>query len=283
MSDKGQMRHVGILHHPRKPESLRLAAEIAAFLEERGIRAWLGSAWDEPSVLSEISELDLLISLGGDGTMLRAARMAAPHGVPIVGVRMGRIGFLAEIDPSNWEPPMSKLVAGEYWAETRMMLQTYFLHDGERSEHTYEALNDVVVSRGSLARIVRIHTYLDDAYLTTYAADGLIISTATGSTGYSLAVGGPILPPELKNILVIPIAAHLSLNRAVVLSQGTLVRMQVFSDHQIILTVDGQFEVELHSGDEVVVGVSPNTATFLRTQRQDYFYRNLMERLRWQV
>ncbi len=277
------MHHVGILHHPRKPESLRLAADIAAFLEERGVRAWLGSAWDEPSVLAEIAELDLLISLGGDGTILRAARMAAPHGVPIVGVRMGRIGFLAEIDPADWESPLRKLMVGDYWMESRMMLQTYFLHDGERSEHTYEALNDVVVSRGSLARIVRIHAYLDDAYLTTYAADGLIVSTATGSTGYSLAVGGPILPPELKNILLVPIAAHLSLNRAVVLSQGTLVRMQVFSDHQIILTVDGQFEVELRSGDEVVVGVSPNTAKFLRVQRQDYFYRNLMGRLRWQV
>ncbi len=277
------MHHVGILHHPRKPESLRLAADIAAFLEERGVRAWLGSAWDEPSVLAEIAELDLLISLGGDGTILRAARMAAPHGVPIVGVRMGRIGFLAEIDPADWESPLRKLIAGDYWMESRMMLQTYFLHDGERSEHIYEALNDVVVSRGSLARIVRIHAYLDDAYLTTYAADGLIVSTATGSTGYSLAVGGPILPPELKNILLVPIAAHLSLNRAVVLSQGTQVRMQVFSDHQIILTVDGQFEVELRSGDEVVVGVSPNTAKFLRVQRQDYFYRNLMGRLRWQV
>ncbi len=278
-----EMRHVGILHHPRKPESLRLAADIASYFEEHGVSAWLGSAWDEESVSKEIETFDLIISLGGDGTILRAARMAASYEVPILGVRMGRIGFLAEVDPMEWREPISRILAGDFWLEVRMMLQTYFVRDGDRSRATYEALNDVVVSRGSLARIVRIHTYLDDAYLTTYAADGLIVSTATGSTGYSLAVGGPILPPELKNILLIPIAAHLSLNRAVVLSRGTMVRMQVFSDHQIILTVDGQFEVELQNGDEVVVGASPHTARFVRTQDKGYFYRTLMERLKWQV
>ncbi len=278
-----EIRHVGILHHPRKPESLRLAADIASYLEVRGIKAWLGSAWDEAGVSQEMQALDMIISLGGDGTILRAARMASSYGVPILGVRMGRVGFLAEVDPMDWEGPLSRIISGDFWLEVRMMLQTYFVRDGERSGATYEALNDVVVSRGSLARIVRIHTYLDDAYLTTYAADGLIVSTATGSTGYSLAVGGPILPPELKNILLIPIAAHLSLNRAVVLSQGTMVRMQVFSDHQIILTVDGQFEVELQNGDEVVVGVSPHVARFVRTQDRGYFYRTLMERLKWQV
>ncbi len=126
----------------------------------------------------------------------------------------------------------------------------------------YDALNDVVLSRGGLARVVRISIKLDGGYLTTYTCDGLIVSTATGSTGYALAAGGPILPPQLRNILVIPIAPHLSMNRAIVLSEGTEIRMKAYSDHEAMLTVDGQFVIEVYEGDEVVVVGSPYFARF---------------------
>lgn len=137
----------------------------------------------------------------------------------------------------------------------------------------YDALNDVVLSRGDLARIVQIDVELDGGYLTRYTCDGLIVSTATGSTGYALAVGGPILPPELNNILVIPIAPHLSMDRAVVLSEGTEVRLKAFSDHAAMLTVDGQFVVEVEDGDEVVVVGSPHLARFIRLRSRSYFTR----------
>jgi len=145
----------------------------------------------------------------------------------------------------------------------------------------YDALNDVVVGRGDLARVVRIAVQLDGSYLTRYTCDGLIVSTATGSTGYALATRGPILPPELRNILVIPIAAHLSMDRAVVLSEGSEVRMQVASDYGVMLTVDGQVMVEVETDDDVIVVSSPHVARFIRLRNRGYFYQTLMEKLSW--
>ncbi len=276
---------VGILHHPRKPESQTLASEMAAVIRGRGGHPWLASAWDEPSVTSLLPGANLVITLGGDGTMLRAARMGARFDVPILGVKMGRLSFLAEIEPTGWQEPLERVLDGQFWMEEHMMLDVTVHHRAaiQPHHHHYEALNDVVVSRGKLARIVRIPTYVDGEYLTTYAADGVIVSTATGSTGYALACGGPILPPELKNILLIPIAPHLSLDRAIVLSQGATVKLDVNSDHETILTIDGQFRVDLSNGDRVEVTSSPHVAHFVRLRDRKYFYRELMDRLRWQL
>ncbi|MFZ5918285.1 MAG: NAD(+)/NADH kinase [Chloroflexota bacterium] len=273
------MKRIGILHHPKLPQSQSLAQEIAAWLAMHGVSPWQASAWDEALVEGEIGSLDLLITLGGDGTILRAARMGACHGVPILGLNLGRLGFLAELQPGDWQAPMGRLLEGDYWIEQRMMLHAEFLHNGE-CRRAFEALNDVVVSRGSLARIVRLTASVDGGYLATYAADGLIIATATGSTAYALAVGGPILPPQLHNILVIPIAPHLSLERAVVLAEGSTVSVAVSTDHTAMLTIDGQFEVELQHEDTVIVKASPYRACFVRMQESTYFYRTLMARLR---
>ncbi len=272
------MERIGLLHHPRLPESWRIAQEIASYLKSRGLHPWLGSAWDEEQVGRHITALDVVITLGGDGTILRAARMAARHGVPILGVNMGRLGFLAEMESEEWSEKLPLVLEGKYWLEERMMLHVESWRAGDHLG-AYEALNDVVVSRGSLARVVRLPTYIDGGYLTTYVADGLIISTATGSTAYALAAGGPILPPQLRNILLIPIAPHLCMGRAIVLSQGAAVKLQVSTDHQAILTVDGQFEITLQDGDETEVTASPHVSYFLRTQDKNYFYRTLMERL----
>jgi NAD+ kinase len=271
------MKRIGLLHHPKLPATQPVAEQMARETEARGAAAWIGSTWDEEAVASEIANLDLLVTLGGDGSILRAARMAGAYGVPVLGVKMGRLGFLAELEPDQWSVALPRLLAGEYWLEERMMLYAEY-HHGENCRQ-YEALNDVVVSRGSLARIVRLETYIDGSYLTEYAADGLIVATATGSTGYALAAGGPILPPELPNILLIPIAAHLSINRAIVLGQGNEVTIQVHTDHQAILTVDGQFEYTLQDEDWVTVQASPHISRFVRFQDRTYFYRTLMDRL----
>jgi NAD+ kinase len=273
------MKRIGILHHPKLPQSQPLAQEIAAWLAARDIASWQASSWDEAVVEAEIETLDLLITLGGDGTILRAARMGARHGVPILGLNLGRLGFLAELHLEEWQPRLSQMLTGDYWVEERMMLHAQFLQNGE-CRRSFEALNDVVVSRGSLARMVRLTARVDGGCLATYAADGLIIATATGSTAYALAVGGPILPPQLHNILVIPIAPHLSLDRAVVLAEGSTVAVEVSTDHTAMLTIDGQFEVELQDEDTVVVKASPYRACFIRMQEPTYFYRTLMARLR---
>ncbi|RLC82369.1 MAG: NAD(+) kinase [Chloroflexi bacterium] len=270
---------IGILHHPRIPESQELAREIETFLKEQEVEVWLGSAWDEESVKVQMPGTEILITLGGDGTILRAGRMAVGYDVLILGLNMGRLGFLAEMEKDNWPQILEAVLKGDYWVEERMMLKASFRRD-RQVKGQYEALNDVVVSRGTLARIVRLATYIDGYYLTTYHADGLIVSTPTGSTAYALAAGGPILPPELRNILLIPIAPHLCMDKAVVLSEGSRVYIQVSTDHQAILTVDGQFEVELKDGDEVDVCASPHVAHFIRTRDRSYFYHTLLERLR---
>lgn len=276
------MKRIGILHHPKLPATQPVAEQMAHRAEALGLTVWLGSTWDSEAVLSEVAALDLLITLGGDGSLLRAARMASREGVPVLGVNMGRLGFLTEIEPAGWDAALARLVSGDFWIEDRMMLYAEY-HRGDACRGQYKALNDVVVSRGSLARMVRLEAEIDGSDLTTYAADGLIVSTATGSTGYALATGGPILPPDLKNILLIPIAAHLSMSRAIVLPQGAKVRIQVHTDHQAILTVDGQFEYELLDGDWVSVQASRYASRFLRFQERTYFYGTLMERLRGSV
>ncbi|MBC8263400.1 MAG: NAD(+)/NADH kinase [Anaerolineales bacterium] len=274
------MKRAGLLHHPKLPESLALAQEMARHLEERGVSPWLCSAWDENEIACRVGDFDLLITLGGDGTILRAARVAAEHSVPILGLNLGRVGFLAEMERGDWPEKLSLVLEGKYWLEERMMLQAEWWREGNVTSWAGEVLNEFVVGRGTLARIVRLATYIDGEYLTTYAADGLIVATATGSTAYALAVGGPILPPELNNILLIPIAPHLCLDRAVVLSQGARVEVQVSTDHRAILTVDGQFDVELKDADRVVITASPHACRFIRTQDKVYFYRTLVERLR---
>ncbi len=280
-------RHIGILHHPKKPESLELAAKMENFLHERGIPdIWRHSAWDSQAIGEKLPEVDLLITLGGDGTMLRAARLGAAYDVPMLGVKMGRLGFLAEVFPQDWQGPLAKMVDGNYWVEERLMVRVRVEHcepnDGGRVIRCeYDALNDVVLSRGSLARIVQISANLDGGYLTTYTCDGLIVSTATGSTAYALAAGGPILPPDLRNILIIPVAPHMSMDRAVVLAEGAEIRLRAYSDHTAMLTVDGQFEVEVDDSDEVIVVGSPYLARFIRMRSRSYFYQTLMEKLQW--
>ena len=273
------MKRIGLLHHPKLPATQPLAETMARQAEAHGLDTWTGSTWDVESVSGEVAGLDLLVTLGGDGSILRAARMACEEGVPVLGVNLGRLGFLTELKPDEWSSVLPRLVDGNYWLEERMML--YAKHHRGQESRGYEALNDVVISRGSLARIVRLETHIDGSSLTTYAADGLIVATPTGSTAYAFAVGGPVLPPQLKNILLIPIAPHLSMDRAIVLSQGAVVRIVVHTDHQAILTVDGQFEYELQDCDEVTVQASHHTSRFVRLQDKTYFYRTFMERLRW--
>jgi NAD+ kinase len=272
------IKQVIVLHHPKIAPSQPVAASIASWLEAKGVRARLASTWNEGEVRPLIPESDLIVVLGGDGSMLRAARMAAGTKVPILGVNMGRLGFLSEMGPEDWSAKLPKVLDGEYWLEERMMLKTQTLR-GDTGIAEHLALNDVVISRGGLARVIRLHTEIDGDKLTTYVADGLIIATPTGSTAYALAAGGPILPPELHNILVLPIAPHLTLDRAIVLAEGSTVRVNVKTDHQAILTVDGQFEFEMQDGDQIKVSASEHTSRFIRLGAHTYFYHTLLARL----
>ncbi|MBN1285328.1 MAG: NAD(+)/NADH kinase [Anaerolineae bacterium] len=269
---------VGLLSHPMRQESLYLARQIAQWLAEQSIEATILSQWDQGTVYDHLDDWDLIVSLGGDGTMLRAARASAIQGVPVVGINMGHLGFLTEFSPQSWQDGLAAVLRGEYWLEKRLLLEVTWWC-GSRFVCRDEALNDVVISRGATARLVEFETYIDEAWTTTYRADALIIATPTGSTAYALAAGGPILPPELHNLVIVPVAPHLSLARPLVLSGDAGIEVIVHRSHQAVVTVDGQLMGELEDGDRVVVRAARHTSRFIRTGGRTYFYRSILDRM----
>ncbi|MDZ7292096.1 MAG: NAD(+)/NADH kinase [candidate division KSB1 bacterium] len=270
-------KRLQIYYHPKIESSEAFAEEMAYHVQRLGIQGEAVSLMDE-AAKAQLPEYDMIVVIGGDGAMLRGGCMAALHNMPVIGVNYGRLGFLAEVQPHEWKGVIARILVGDYWLEERTMLHVEH-YRGDEKLSTAEALNEAVVSRGALARPIRLHTWVDGDDLTTYVADGLIVATATGSTAYALAVGGPILPPELKNILIVPIAPHLCIERAIVLSEGAVLKIFVRTDHQAILSADGQKEVPLHDGDHVIVRRSDFVARFVRVQEPTYFYRNLNSRM----
>lgn len=260
--------------HPKMPEALTEARAIAAFLKEKGLTAPTGSLYNE-SLRRRVKsgEFDLLIALGGDGTMLRAAHLCAPSNVPILGINLGRLGFLIQVEHKDCRKYLEQLLKGKAWIEHRMMLRVEHFRAGE-SRSVSHALNEAAISRGQALRPVRLSVDVDGHLLTTYVSDGLLAATPTGSTAYALAAGGPILPPDLRNILIVPIAPHLSVDRAVVLSEGSSVSILVQSDNTV-LSVDGQEAIILSEDDHVDVRAGESTAKFVRFGNPGYFYRNL--------
>ena len=267
-------KHPVVTAYPKMPEALSEAEAMSVYLKEKGLDAPFGSIYDE-NLRKRVrrGEFDMLIIAGGDGSVLRACHLCAPSHVPILGVNLGRIGFLIQIDRNDWQKYFDKLLNGDAWIENRMMLRAEHIRAGE-SMGSWNALNEVVVGRGQNLRPVRLTASVDNLQLTSYVADGLIASTATGSTAYALAAGGPILPPELRNILLVPIAPHLSMDRAVVLSEGSSVNIEVKSENTV-LSVDGQPPMTLMEDDHVLITAADVSAQFVRFGDPGYFYRNI--------
>lgn len=266
---------IAVLAHPQVPEAAAEAAKIAEFLRGYDVVAIHGLIYDpglRPRL--EAGNFDLVIALGGDGTMLRAGHLVAPVNVPVLGINMGRFGFLTEVRLNQWRDLLPNLMTGGYWLEQRMMLHAELWRDN-RMLGAWEVLNEIVVSRGQIVRPVHLEAHVDGRLLTTFVADALIASTPTGSTAYALAAGGPILPPELRNILIVPVAPHLSIDRAIVLAEGAAVRIVVHTEHQAVLSPDGHAPVEMSDGDRVEAFAGEHTVHFVRFQDPGYFYRNL--------
>jgi len=274
MTEPFQPKHLVVTAHPKMPGAFAEAEAMTAFLKENGMDTVCGSLYDEElRKRVKKGEFDMLIAVGGDGSVLRAGHLCAPNGVPILGVNLGRLGFLIQINRKEWREYFEKLFSGEAWIENRMMLRAEHFRAGE-SLGTSNALNEAVVARGQNLRPVRLTALVDGRQFTSYVADGLIAATATGSTAYALAAGGPILPPELRNILLVPIAPHLSVDRAVVLSEGSSVSIVIESENSV-LSVDGQPATQLMEDDHVDVTAADVTAQFVRFGDPGYFYRNV--------
>jgi NAD+ kinase len=268
-------RRIVIATHPTMPGAVLPAAAIAEYLQGRGVTAVHGLL-DDASLHQRVTngDFDLFIAVGGDGTVLRSAHLCAPVGIPILGVNLGRLGFLIQIGRDEWQAACDNLLKGEFWIEHRMMIRAEHKRSDE-SLGNWHALNEVVVSRGASVHPVHLSTSVDGMLLTNYVADGLIASTPTGSTAYALAAGGPILPPELRNILLVPIAPHLSVDRAVVLSEGASVSIALRDGSEAVLSVDGQTPIGLADNDQVEVRLGDYAARFVRFGDPGYFYRNL--------
>jgi NAD+ kinase len=266
------LRKVMVVYHPSLPEAKIEGEKVSEYLESHGLAFDIKSFSDhdlQPTI--ESLKPDLVIALGGDGTLLRVGRICASLKLAILGINVGRMGFLYELHHHEWADKLDDLLSGDYRLEQRMMLDVELLNT-DQSRGTWIVLNDAFIGRGSVVRPIQITAYVDDYLLTSYMADGLIAATATGSTAYALAVGGPILPPDLRNILIIPVAPHLSIDRGIVLGEGVSVTISVASTHGAVLSLDGQPAVSLNDGDRIRVTASKHTLSLVRFEGPGYFY-----------
>ncbi len=264
------MKKVGILYHPIKKNAITLANELAKFLASKGLSTWVCSAWEEDKACALANDTDLILTTGGDGTILHAAQVAVSNQTPITGVNLGKLGFMTELKAEEAKDKLSSLLGGKGWIDERAMIEAE-VSQKDGAAQTYYALNDVVVARGAIARMINVEASVDGESLTTYKADGVIVATATGSTGYSLAVGGPILHPQAKEFVLLPISPHLSSAYSLVLPATATVKLQVITFHQATLSIDGIINLPLSDGASITVKHSAHKTRFLRIYPRDFY------------
>jgi NAD+ kinase len=244
---------IGFAYNPTNEDALELRERAAGWCRMHGVAQWAAPAGDTADKLDELRRTDVLVVLGGDGTFLRAAQSIAAVDVPIIGINLGKVGFLSMAEANELEALLEKLQAGAFTIRERMALTGQILQAGRTPDGTFTALNDIVVARGSLARVVRLDVSIDESHLATFVADGLVVASPTGSTGYSFSAGGPILEPHSRNLVVTPIAGYLSAIRSVVVSPRQVVRALVTDAHEALVSIDGREDRRLAVGDVVEV------------------------------
>jgi NAD+ kinase len=280
------MKSVGIIYNARIPEALDLGTAILQQLplpEE----SWISPAENLEALRERAEQTGLVITVGGDGTILRAIQVTAPSGIPMVGINMGRLGFMTELQVHEALERLPLYLNGECRVEARNMLQARVIKgdpgSGPVEKGPYHALNDVVLARGAVSRVVTVSGYVDGAQLTTFRADAVILSTATGSTGYNLAVGGPILDPLSDHLVLKPVAAHMGLSAGLVLGPDAKVGLSLEGYQDAILSIDGYLDYPLVPGDRVELRQSPYKARFLRAHPPNHFYATLTRRLGFSI
>lgn len=273
------MNKVGILYHPMVKAAGTKARKLREFLNSSSISAWLCSAWEPEEARARLNGTDLILSVGGDGTILRTAYVAAPAKIPVIGINLGRLGFMTELSADEALEKLPSMLAGEGWIDERAMLEAELSATDQEPSRTFHALNDVAVTRGAVARVVYIEASINGQHFTTYKADGVIVATATGSTGYSLAAGGPVLHPQSKDFLLVPVNPHLCLPYAMVLPPATNLKLHLATVHQATLNIDGHINLPLSDGSIIKVKHSSNTVRFLRIHPEDSFHSSLEQKL----
>jgi NAD+ kinase len=238
--------------------------ELARWLGEREVevRRWDGSGTEDPAPAAAFAEgLDLVVSIGGDGTFLRAAHLAARDDVPVLGVKVGRMGFLTEVEPGEAAAVLERMLAGTARIEERLAVLAE--PDGATFDAQW-ALNEVIVEKRARHRLIRLAVFVGDSYVTTFSADGVIVATPTGSTAYSFSAGGPIVSPSVPCIVVTPVAAHMVFDRSLVLGPSERVTLQVLGEEEGLLSADGRESLELPVGSGVRIGAASRPARIVR-------------------
>ncbi len=280
------MKKIGIICKLHREEPVEILKELLPWLLQRGCEVFVAR---ETAVHLDIRGYDrkeipalveAVLVLGGDGTMLSVNRLVADRGIPVLGVNLGSLGFLTEVKKENIYTAIEKMLSGTCRVEERLMLKATVRRSGEPVEE-YRVLNDVVINKGALARIVDLETCVDKFYVTTFKADGLIISTPTGSTAYSLSAGGPVLYPTLDSIVLTPICPHTLTNRPIVLPDTVLIEVRLISlSEDVFLTLDGQVGSSLHPDDIIEIRKAEYKARHLVPGDQGYFD-VLRTKLKW--
>jgi NAD+ kinase len=248
------IERIGFAYNPTNEAAVELAARASGWCRVRGIDEWQAQASDLERLRQELPSTHALVVLGGDGTFLRAARSVADVDVPILGVNLGKVGFLSKAEEGDLETVLQRIVDGDYAIDERMVLEARIVRRANPGEpDLHFALNDIVIARGALARVCRLDVSIDGTHLATFIADGLVVASPTGSTGYSFSAGGPILEPVSRNLVVTPIAAYLSALRSVVVSPEQVVRCRVVDAHEALVSVDGREDLPIAVGDLVEV------------------------------
>jgi len=281
----------GIVSKPRSEEAALVAPALVKWLAERGV----GVRYDSETAAylargtgtansgmprDNVPEgAQLLIVLGGDGTLLSAARALHGRDIPLFAVNLGNLGFLTAITVDELYPQLERVLAGDYRVSRRRMLHTELWRGGQRAG-SYEALNDISLAKADIARIIDLEVHVDDHFMCLYKADGLIVSTPTGSTAYSLSAGGPIMVPEVAALCITPICPHMLTNRPVIVPDEAIIQITLGGDNTTYLTVDGQVGEQLHKGDRVVCRRSEHTVQLIRPGGVRFFD-VLREKLQW--
>jgi NAD+ kinase len=287
------IKRIGIVLKPHQPDALKTLCELTEWLAQRGIELVGGPDIERERVEHETGcsvhevedeklaeSTDLILVLGGDGTMIATARMIGDHEVPVLGVNFGRLGYLAEFRIDELYPALESILSGNYRLEKRVMLHVDLV-GAESSIPTNRVLNDVVINKSALARIIEIDVYLNQQFVNSFRADGLIISTPTGSTAYNLSAGGPVVFPSMNAIVITPICPFTLSNRPIVVPDDAVIELLLKTEkEEVSLTLDGQVGFPLKVGDRVVIRKSRTTFNLVQPSNRNYF-ELLRDKLRW--
>lgn len=279
---------IGITSKPRKSELRDIVPALAAWLRERGLEVLMDKETGANIETSEpclsrnevVASADLVVVLGGDGTLLATARAVGEKAVPILAVNLGALGFLTVITLAELYPTLELVLAGKFNTERRIRIDSEVLRNGDIAA-SFAALNDVVLNKGAIARVLDFDVWADGRFISTYKSDGLIVSTPTGSTAYSLAAGGPVVVPAVNAMIVTPICAHTLTNRTIILPDTMTLEVAMKSHQEsVYLTVDGQVAIALRSDDRVRVRRSSTFVTLIQPPEKTYF-EVLRQKLKW--